>query len=54
VLFKLVNWAIISRIFIRVVRKAIMLTNLQNQGDECEEVENVLVDLFRHMVMLSK
>jgi hypothetical protein len=31
-----------------------MPTHLQNQGDECEEVENVLANLFQDMVMLSK
>jgi hypothetical protein len=31
-----------------------MLTHLQNQGDECEEVENVLANLFQDMVMFSK
>jgi len=30
-----------------------MPTHLQ-KGDECEEVENVLTNLFQDMVMLSK
>ncbi len=54
VLFKLVNLVVVSRLFIRVVWKVTMLTHLQNQGDECEEVENVLANLFQDMVMFSK
>ncbi len=53
-LFKLVNLVVVNRIVIRVVQKVTMPTHLQNQGDECEEVESVLANLFQDMVMLSK